>query len=129
MLEMAPESIRRLFARPMKRVLVLRPEPGASATVRPRARTRARRRSRFRLFEIEPVAWDAPEPPGFDGLLLTSANAVRHGGEDLNELRGAAGPCRRRTLPPRRPAEQVSTSPAVGEAGVDRLLEVDRAWA
>jgi uroporphyrinogen-III synthase len=38
------------------------------------------------LFEIEPVAWEAPDPAGFDGLLLTSANAVRHGGAELEKL-------------------------------------------
>ena len=38
------------------------------------------------LFEIEPVDWDAPDPAGFDGLLLTSANAVRHGGDGLERF-------------------------------------------
>lgn len=71
----------------MRRILVLRPEPGASATLR-RAHERGLHAVAVPLFEIEPVAWDAPEAGGFDGLLLTSANAVRSAGEQLEELRG-----------------------------------------
>ena len=39
------------------------------------------------LFAVELVAWDAPEPSDFDALLLTSANAARHGGTGLERLR------------------------------------------
>ena len=78
-----PEAV----PRPMKRVLVLRPEPGASTTVK-HARERGLDAIAIPLFEIEPVAWDVPEAGGYDGLLLTSANAIRHGGKGLNELRG-----------------------------------------
>ena len=70
----------------MRRVLVLRPEPGASATVE-RARERGLEAVAIPLFTVEPVEWEAPEPAGFDGLLLTSANAVRHGGDALAGLR------------------------------------------
>jgi uroporphyrinogen-III synthase len=71
----------------MRRVLVLRPEPGAGATVR-RARQLGLDPVAVPLFEVEPLAWESPEPAEFDGLLLTSANAVRHGGEALARLRG-----------------------------------------
>src|SRR4051794_41196284 len=70
----------------MRRVVVLRPEPGASATVE-RARQRGLDAFALPLFEVEPVAWEAPDPDRFDALLLTSANAVRHGGEQLVRLR------------------------------------------
>ena len=80
----------------MRRVLVLRPEPGASATVE-RARERGLDAVAIPLFEIEPLAWEAPEAGSFDGLLLTSANAVRHGGEGLASLRGLQGLCGRRS--------------------------------
>ena len=70
----------------MSRVLVLRPEPGASATVEG-ARRRGLDAVAVPLFSIDPVAWDPPEA-AFDGLLLTSANAVRCGGEKLQSLRG-----------------------------------------
>lgn len=38
------------------------------------------------LFVVRPVAWTAPDPSSIDALLLTSANAVRHGGGALTEL-------------------------------------------
>ena len=78
-----PEAVR---AR-MRRLLVLRPEPGASETVR-RAHERGLDAVAIPLFEIETARWEVPEAGGFDGLLLTSANAVRHGGEQLQALRG-----------------------------------------
>jgi uroporphyrinogen-III synthase len=71
----------------MRRAIVLRPEPGASETIE-RARTLGLEAVSIPLFEVEPVAWDAADVGGFDGLLLTSANAVRHGGEQLRRLRG-----------------------------------------
>lgn len=71
----------------MARVLVLRPEPGATATVE-RARAMALDVVAVPLFVVEPLAWKAPEAAGFDGVLLTSANALRHGGEGLQSLRG-----------------------------------------
>jgi uroporphyrinogen-III synthase len=38
------------------------------------------------LFAIVPLDWTAPDPDRFDGLVLTSANAVRHAGEELQKL-------------------------------------------
>jgi uroporphyrinogen-III synthase len=70
----------------MARLLVLRPEPAASATVR-EARRRGLDAISTPLFEIEPVDWVAPDAGEFDGLLLTSANAIRHAGEQLAHLR------------------------------------------
>ena len=71
----------------MRRVIVLRPEPGASETVA-RARELGLDAVAIPLFEVEAVEWTAPEAGGFDGLLLTSANAIRHGGDQLQSLRG-----------------------------------------
>lgn len=70
----------------MGRLLVLRPEPGASATVE-RARHYGLHAVAVSLFRLGPIAWTAPEPQHYDGLLLTSANAVRFGGEQLACLR------------------------------------------
>jgi uroporphyrinogen-III synthase len=104
----------------MTRVLVLRPEPGATATVR-RARARGLDAIGIPLFEIEPVPWKAPEPNRFDGLLLTSANAVRGAGDRLHSLRG---------LPVYAVGEATADAAreagfdikSVGEDGIDRLL-------
>jgi uroporphyrinogen-III synthase len=66
-------------------VAVLRPEPG-------NARTRARLAEAglaaiaMPLFEVVALDWTAPDPAGFDALLLTSANAVRHAGPQLAHL-------------------------------------------
>jgi uroporphyrinogen-III synthase len=67
-----------------RRALVLRPEPGASATVA-RLAAAGLEASAVPLFAVASVAWAVPAD-GFDALLLTSANAVRHGG-DLSAVR------------------------------------------
>jgi uroporphyrinogen-III synthase len=69
----------------MRRVIVLRPEPGASETVA-RARRLGLDAVAIPLFAIEPLPWTAPAD-SFDGLLLTSANAVRVAGDGLAALR------------------------------------------
>ncbi|MES3153359.1 uroporphyrinogen-III synthase [Sphingomonas faeni] len=67
-------------------IVVLRPEPG-------NARTAAALRAlgltvrQVPLFAVRPVAWTIPELTGIDGLLLTSANAVRHGGAGLDAVK------------------------------------------
>jgi len=104
----------------MRRILVLRPEPGATATVN-RARELGLAAVSIPLFDIEMVFWAAPDPGRFDALLLTSANAVRHGGEELRKLRHlpvyAVGQATASA------AREVGFSIAhVGDAGVDRLL-------
>lgn len=39
------------------------------------------------LFEIKPLAWDGPTANGYDGLLLSSSNAVKYAGEALSDYR------------------------------------------
>ena len=104
----------------MRRLVVLRPEPGASETVK-RAKERGLDALALPLFEIEPIAWEGPEESGFDALLLTSANAVRFGGERLMNYRG---------LPVHTVGEATAEAArnagfdiaSAGDAGVDRLL-------
>ena len=104
----------------MRRVIVLRPEPGASASVE-RARKLGLEAAAIPLFEIEPLDWEAPEAASFDGLLLTSANAVRSAGVKLERLRGllvyAVGAATAEAA--REAGFEVA---AAGDAGVDRLL-------
>ena len=105
----------------MRRVLVLRPEPGASATLA-RARRRGLDAIATPLFKIEAIKWEAPDAAQFDSLLLTSANALRKGGEELSKLRA---------LPVHAVGEATAEAAreagfeiaATGEAGVDKLLE------
>ena len=104
----------------MKRVIELRPEPGATATVN-RARERGLDAVAVPLFEVEAVAWEPPEAASFDALLLTSANAVRLGGAALANLHGlpvyAVGEA---TVYAAR--EAGFDIRATGDSGIDRLL-------
>jgi uroporphyrinogen-III synthase len=69
----------------MRPLIVLRPEPGASRTAAQAAEMGLDARL-VPLFFIVPIPWSAPDPAGLDGLVLTSANAIRHGGEELGKL-------------------------------------------
>lgn len=71
----------------MRRLVIVRPEPGANASVE-RAALMGIDAFAMPLFEVKPIAWAAPNPADFDALLLTSAYAVRQGGEGLLRLRG-----------------------------------------
>jgi len=68
-------------------IAVLRPEPGNRVTAAA-IEARGRRALRMPLFEVRPVAWQVPAAADFDALILTSANALRHGGPDLAALQG-----------------------------------------
>lgn len=76
----------------MSRVVILRPEPGASATLA-RAEALGVEAVAVPLFEVAPVEWIVPDAADFDALLLTSANAVRHGGIQLSSLSGLPAYC------------------------------------
>lgn len=67
-------------------ILTIRPQPGAAATVEA-GRQAGLAIEAVPLFEVRPVAWDTPPPESFDGLLLGSANAVRHAGPRLDAFR------------------------------------------
>jgi uroporphyrinogen-III synthase len=105
----------------MATLLVLRPEPGASATVA-KARERGLEALAAPLFELEAVPWETPDPGAFDGLLLTSANAVRCAGEQIVKLRGlSAYAVGEATADTARDAGFDIAS--IGNAGVDQLLQ------
>lgn len=70
----------------MRPLLVLRPEPGASATAR-RARALGLAPVVSPLFTVRAIAWDPPDASTFDTVLFTSANAPRHAGAGLARYR------------------------------------------
>jgi len=70
----------------MKRLLVLRPEPGAAATFA-RALAAGFQPIAAPIFTLAPIPWEAPEAAAYDALMLTSANAVRHAGPALDLYR------------------------------------------
>lgn len=76
----------------MRPFVILRPEPGASATAEA-ARKLGLEVLAMPLFEVKLLPWTVPEPDEFDALLFTSANAVRHGGSGLAQLRSLPAYC------------------------------------
>ena len=76
----------------MTRIAILRPEPGGSITLE-RARELGLDAFCLPLFEIAPLPWEVPDPGEFDAILLTSANAVRHGGAGIKNLTGLPAYC------------------------------------
>jgi uroporphyrinogen-III synthase len=79
----------------MKKIAVLRPEPSNQSTI-----TAAKKLGldpfALPIFEVKKLDWKAPDPKDFDGLLLTSSNAIRHAGDELEKLKSlpvyAVGP-------------------------------------
>ena len=69
------------------RVLIIRPEPGASATLAA-ARALGLDAVAQPLFEVRPRRWDAPNPASIDAVLLGSANAIRFAGPALTLYSG-----------------------------------------
>jgi uroporphyrinogen-III synthase len=102
-------------------IAVLRPEPGNRVTAIAIEAT-GRTAIRLPLFDATPVAWQAPDPAGYDALILTSANAIRHGGPGLLALRDlpvyAVGAVTAEAA--RRAGFRVE---ATGDAGAEQLLE------
>jgi len=104
----------------MRPLLVLRPEPGASATARA-AELLGLKPLVIPLFEVRPLGWPSPDPEAFDALLLTSANALRHGGEGIKGLSALPAYCVGEATAAE--ARKVGLAvAATGAAGVDSLL-------
>ncbi|MEZ5681835.1 MAG: uroporphyrinogen-III synthase [Erythrobacter sp.] len=69
----------------MKPLFVFRPEPGWSITA-DMARASGLEVCGSPLSAIEAVEWEIPGPNNFDGLLIGSANVLRHAGTGLKSL-------------------------------------------
>ena len=110
-----------------KGIIVLRPEPGLSETLAA-ASAKGLEAVAAPLFEVEPVAWRAPDPRSFDGILAGSANAFRHGGSGLSALA---------TLPVHAVGERTARAAleagfpvvSVGAAGLQQVLDTIQAPA
>ena len=105
----------------MKPLVIVRPEPGASATAEA-ARKLGLEAIVLPLFTVRPLQWEPPDAGIFDAILFTSANAVRHGGPGLGPLRILPAHCVGEAT-----AESVRESgfevAKVGEGRVDGLLQ------
>ncbi len=71
-------------------VLVLRPQPAADETA-DRARALGLEPVVAPLFDVRPLDWKVPQPADHEVIMVTSANAARHGGKGLERL--LACPC------------------------------------
>jgi uroporphyrinogen-III synthase len=67
-------------------LIVIRPEPGCAASVAA-ARDLGLDAHGCPLFAVRPLAWTGPAPEQFSALLIGSANALRHGGPELDRYR------------------------------------------
>ena len=67
-------------------LLVLRPERGAIATTK-KAEALGLSPLIRSLFAVKAIAWGAPDRALFDALLMTSANAMRYGGQAIGLYR------------------------------------------
>jgi uroporphyrinogen-III synthase len=105
----------------MKPVAILRPEPGASRTAAA-ASALGLEPVIAPLFRIEPLEWTPPDPSRFDGLLLTSANAVRQAGRGLDSLRDLRAYCVGEATAAAATEAGLQVA-KVGTGGVESLLE------
>lgn len=67
-------------------ILAVRPEPGLSATMAA-GEAMGLNMIGYPLFEVRSRAWKCPDPATIDGLLIGSANAIRHGGGEIDKVR------------------------------------------
>ncbi|WP_265587417.1 uroporphyrinogen-III synthase [Sphingomicrobium arenosum] len=106
----------------MRPILLLRPEPGASLSANRAADMGIEGVETLPLFKVRPIEWTPPDPKRFDAILMTSANAARHGGEGLKALRD---------LPVHAVGEATAAAAKaaglmvdeVGNGGIDALLD------
>ena len=70
----------------MRTLVIIRPEPGASASLTA-ARGIGVEAKAIPLFAVEPVEWGPVNAASYRGIVATSANAFRHGGSRLDALR------------------------------------------
>lgn len=119
-----------------KTVFVLRPEPGLSATLA-RGRKLGLTMEAMPLSHAEAVKWQVPEG-AFDGILLGSANGLRHadrGASRVSDTEGGSAADTGLDMLPRLPVYAVGKATAqaacslrfpiaqIGEGGLQKLLD------
>jgi uroporphyrinogen-III synthase len=67
------------------KLLIIRPQFVAEATAE-RSKQVGFEPIIMPLFAVEPSVWNAPDPLGYDALMITSANAIRYGAGGLKAL-------------------------------------------
>lgn len=102
-------------------VIVIRPEPGNAATVAAGSAMGLLVKG-HPLFAVQPLDWIAPLPDQVDGLLLGSANALRHAGPKLALYRGKPALCVGATTAEAARAAGLHVQ-ATGNGGLQNLLD------
>lgn len=106
----------------MTRIITIRPEPGASATVKA-GKAAGLAIAPFPLSHVEPREWTGPDPDSVDALLVGSANVFRHGGPELARYRDKPGfVVGNRTASAAR--EAGFTVELAGDGGLQKLLSM-----
>lgn len=106
-------------------VLILRPQPGADRSAE-KARALGLEPAVAPLFVVRSVEWRAPDPAGFDAVMLTSANALRQAGPQLRRFLHLPGyAVGETTAAAAREAgfREIATGPADAEALAAMMLE------
>jgi uroporphyrinogen-III synthase len=106
----------------MTPVIIVRPEPGATATLLA-ARALGLKAQAHPIFEVRPVPWLPVARDEIDAVILGSANAIRHGGDGLEDLRGLPAYCVGRTTAE---AAQAAGFPVarIGTGGLQNVLDI-----
>lgn len=104
----------------MMPLVVIRPEPGCTATLAA-SRAAGLEARGFPLFAVEPVAWE-PVSEAIDALLLGSANALRHGGAGLAGYAGMPAWCVGETTAAAARAAGLAIA-AIGKGGLQAVLD------
>lgn len=102
-------------------LVIVRPEPGASATLEA-ARALGLDALAFPIFAVVPVPWSSVPRETIDAVLLGSANAVRHAGDQLARLRGLPAYCVGHATA-RAAADAGFAVAATGSGGLQRVVE------
>jgi uroporphyrinogen-III synthase len=105
----------------MRPLVIVRPQPGASATAEA-ARKLGLDAVLMPLFAIEPIEWEVPATADFDALLFTSANALRFAGAGLERLKSLPACCVGETTA-EAARDRGFAIHTTGNGGVDLLLE------
>jgi uroporphyrinogen-III synthase len=104
----------------MTQLIIVRPEPGATATLLA-ARALGLDAQAHPIFVVRPIPW-APVPrEEVDAVILGSANAIRHGGAALNDLRGLPAYCVGQTTATVAQAAGFSVA-RIGTGGLQQVL-------
>jgi len=106
----------------MTQLIIVRPEPGGTATLLA-ARSLGLDAYAHPIFAVRPIPWMPIAREEIDAVILGSANAIRHAGAALDELRGLPAYCVGQTTAT---AAQAAGFPVVriGTGGLQTVLNL-----